>query len=598
MRTTWTKQLSCVLATAMIASLASGCASSSTPSTVSKDSGSTSQTSASSPDGGKTYDKFLTVDMFNSQANFEGIHTGWFAKVVKDKFNMELNLISPNVAGGGDVLFQTRSAAGDLGDIVMIGSENGRLADTVKAELMYDITDLVAKSEHLTQYQAAIDNIKALISSDRVYAIPSQVSSSSPLTPSEGLDLTYGPYLRWDYYKELNYPQLKTMEDLLPVLKQMQENHPTSDSGKKVYALSLFKDWDGNMMNNAKQPACFYGYDEQYFTLLAPDGDVEYILESDSNYVRALKFFFSANQMGILDPDSTTQNYDTLDAKYRDGAVLYSQWPWQSQPAYNSQENKNAGKGFMIAPVEDLKIFSYGCNPLGNKYVIGVGSKAEDPERMVDFIDWLYSPEGVMLSSAQTNSSCGAEGLTWEFGSDGRPRLTDFGKKVFSGDDKVLMPEEWGGGTYKDGMSQLNFMTVSTMDINPVNNLPYNHTLWDTYLEDNVTALDKDWQTQMKAKTTLDYLDQHDGYVVAAGNGYIAPQIPADVDAIRVQCKDIIIAESWKMIFAKDEAEFNSLLKNMQDTVKGLGMDTVLTYEKTVTDDLTAARKAAVEAFK
>lgn len=594
MKCKWTRLLSCMLAVVMLAALASGCASTpaSTPSGTD-----TPSSDAPSADGAKSYEEFLTVDMFNSQANYEGIQTGWFGKVVKDKFNMELNLISPNVAGGGDTLFQTRSAAGELGDIIMIGSDNGRLADCVKANLMYDMTDLVAKSKYLTQYQPAIDNIKALISSDKVYAIPSQVSSNSPLTPSEGLDLTYGPYLRWDYYKELGYPELKTMEDLLPLLKQMQEKHPTTDSGKKVYALSLFKDWDGNMMNNAKQPACFYGFDEQYFTLLAPDGSVQTIIDDDSLYVRSLKFFFDANQMGLVDPDSTTQNWDTLYSKYQDGAVLYSQWPWQCQPAFNTQENKALGKGFMIAPVQDLKIFSYGCNPLGNKYVIGVGASAEDPERMVDFIDWMYSPEGLMYSCAQVNSTCGPEGLTWEMGSDGRPVLTEFGQKVFSGDDTALMPEEWGGGTYKDGMSQLNFMAVSTMDINPANNAPYNFSLWDTYLEANVTPLDTDWQTAMKAKTTLDYLEQHNNYVVAAGNGYIAPAIPADVDAIRVQCKDIIIAESWKMIFAKDEAEFKSILKGMQDTVKGLGIDTVLTYEKTVTDATTAARKAVIEQF-
>ncbi len=589
MRKTSVKILSCLLAIALIGTLASGCASTPAPSAPDAPSGDSGVSQAAE----KGYDKFLTVDVFNSQANYQGIQSGWFGEVIKDKFNMELNIIAPNVAGGGDTLFQTRSAAGELGDIVMIGSENGRLADCVKAGLMYDMTDLVSKSKHLTQYQAAIDNIKALIESDSVYAIPSQVSSNSPLVPSEGLDLTYGPYIRWDYYTELGAPALATLEDLLPVLKQMQDAHPTSDSGKKVYGLSLFKDWDGNMMCLAKQPACFYGVDEQYFTLLAPDGKTDYICDDNSLYVRSLKFFFNANQMGLLDPDSSTQNFDTLYTKYQDGAVLFSPWPWLGQPAYNTVENKEAGKGFMLAPVQDLKIFSYGCNPLGNRYVIGVGSKAEDPQRMVDFIDWLYSPEGLMLSCAQVNSTCGPEGVTWEM-KNGRPELTEFGRKVFSGDAEANMPDEWGGGNYKDGMSQMNYMAVSTMDINPANNAAYNFTLWDSYIEANVTPLDKSWQEVMKANSTLDYLTQHNGYTVAAGNGYIAPQIPADVDAIRVQCKDIIIAESWKMVFAKDEAEFNKLLKGMQDTVKGLGIDTVLAYEKTVTDALTAARKEAV----
>lgn len=46
------------------------------------------------------YKEFITVDVFDAQANFQGIQSGWFAKVVKDRFNMELNIIAPNVAGG------------------------------------------------------------------------------------------------------------------------------------------------------------------------------------------------------------------------------------------------------------------------------------------------------------------------------------------------------------------------------------------------------------------------------------------------------------------------------------------------------------------
>ena len=44
------------------------------------------------------YKEFITVDVFDAPANFQGIQSGWFAKVVKDRFNMELNIIAPNVA--------------------------------------------------------------------------------------------------------------------------------------------------------------------------------------------------------------------------------------------------------------------------------------------------------------------------------------------------------------------------------------------------------------------------------------------------------------------------------------------------------------------
>ena len=599
------KILCCLLMVCMLGVMAAGCGSPKAEETAASTAAAateaaeavapaSTEAAASEPAAAKSYDKFITIDIFDSQANYQGTASGWFAEYVKKKFNMEMNIIAPNVAGGGDTLFQTRSAAGNLGDLVMIGSENGRLADTIKAGLLTDITDMVKASPNVSQYPAAIKMIQELISSDKIYAIASQASTNPPTKPSEGLDLTYGPYIRWDLYTAIGSPALNTNEDLLPVLKQMQDKFPQSTSGKKAYGISLFKDWDGNMMTLAKQPACMYGYDENGFQLLSADGKTtQSIVDSSSEYVRSLKFFYSANQMGVLDPDSSTQNWDTLYSKYQDGAVLYSPWPWLGQAAYNTVENKAAGKGFMYAPVQDMKIFSYGCTP-GNKYVISVGSQAQDPQRMVDFIDWLYSPEGIMYSCAQTSGTCGPEGLTWEM-KDGRPVLTEFGDKVFHGDDKITMPDGWGSGTYKDGISALNYQAVSTLNINPVNNEPYNFTLWPSFLETNVTSLDQSWKDFMKATTTLDYLTQHNMYVVAPGTSYIPPAAPAEVDAARTQCKAIIVQDSWKMVFAKNQAEFDKLLKHMQDTVKGLGYDTALAFDQKISDETRAAREAAVK---
>lgn len=63
-----------------------------------------------------SYEQPIVVDVFDGLANYQGIQSGWFAKLIKDKFNMELNIIAPNVAGGGSTLFEIRSAAGNLGD--------------------------------------------------------------------------------------------------------------------------------------------------------------------------------------------------------------------------------------------------------------------------------------------------------------------------------------------------------------------------------------------------------------------------------------------------------------------------------------------------
>lgn len=544
--------------------------------------------------GANKYKDFLTVDVFDAQANYQGIQSGWFAKIVKDKFNMELNIIAPNVAGGGETLFKTRSAAGNLGDLVLIGAENGRLNNTAKAGLLLDLTDKVASKQNLSNYPKALEMSKGLVEDGKLYAIPSQVSKQKATEPAEGLDLTYGPYIRWDYYTDMGSPELKTMDDLLPLLKSMQEKYPKSDSGKKTYAFSFFKDWDDNMMTFGKNIlACIYGYDENGFQLLSADGaTTQSIIDENSYYIKGLKYLYKANQMGLVDPDSTTQNSDTLTAKYKDGQILYSAWPWLAQPAYNTNAHRAKGKGFMIAPVQDLKIFSYGFTP-GNKFVIGIGSKAKDPDRMLDFIDWLYSSEGVELSCSQTSSSCGPKGLTWET-KDGKPVLTEFGKSVFAG-ETVNVPAEYGTGTWKDGVSALNFQAVQTTDTDPNIGAAYNYTMWESYLADNKTPLDTSWQTAMKATTTIDYLRQHSSFTVAPGNTYVPAAAGTDIDTLRNQCKAIIVQDSWKMIFAKNDAEFSSFLNHMQTTVKGLGYDKVLAFDQSISDKHKAARAEAAK---
>lgn len=584
------KVLSVLLGVTMVVSMLSGCGSSASKSSAGGD---------TSSEGGSTSSKYkntITVDVFDSLANYQGIASGWFADVVKKKFNMELNIIAPNVSGGGDTLYQTRSAAGNLGDLIIMGADGGKLQDCVTAGLITDMSKYMQNESNVNTYTKAIDHLnETSVKESGMWGIPTMVSTQSVTTPSEGLDLTFGPYLRWDLYAKLGYPQMNTLEDLLPVLQQMQQLEPTAPDGKKTYAFSLFKDWDGNMMCLAKQPTCFYGYDELGFTLAKADGsDYQSIIDSDSEYVRALKLYYEANKMGLVDPESTTQNYDTMYKKYQDGQILFAPWPWLGQAAYNTNANKADGKGFMLAPINDMKIFSFGAAANGDKTIFAIGSKAKDPQRLADFIDWLYSPEGVMLSCSQTAGTCGPEGLTWEI-QDGKPVLTDFGKKVFN-DGDGQMPQGWGNGTWKDGISPLNVTTVLAIDINPNTGFPYNYKLWDSVIADNTTPLDSDWQTKMGAKTTLEYLKNTDHMIVAPGSGYVAPQEESDIATMRSQCKEIIVQDSWKMVFAKDEDEFNTVLADMQKTVKGLGYEKVLAVDmKNAKDQNTAREKAVAE---
>lgn len=551
-----------------------------------------SETDAASSESG--YDETITIDVYNGLANYMGMQEGWFAKIVRDKFNMELNIIAPNVAGNGDTLYQTRTAAGDLGDLIIV--DNGQqYNELVEAGLLTDASEYYETMENVQRFDAAVQNLNK--DADGLYGFPTSVSTLKATDPSEGLDPTFGAYVRWDLYGEQGYPEIGTLEDLLPVIQKMQEDNPTTDSGKKVYGFSLFSDWDGNMMNAGKQLVTYYGYDESGFVLAKADGsDYQSILDSDSEYIRALKFYFEANQMGLVDPESTTQNYDTLFAKFQEGQVLFSWWPWLGQAAFNTTTNLTEGKGFMLAPIQDQKIFSYGAEVYGGKQFIGIGSNAEDPERIAAFIDWLYSSEGVLANSSQTSGSSGPEGLTWEM-KDGEPVLTEFGKQaLLDGDGDV--PEEYGGGSYKDGVSALNVNTVLPIDINPDTGFPYAYTMWESYQNETTDPVKEDWSKNMGgAESTIGYLEENDQLLVAPGASYVAPEDSSEISTLRNQAKATIIEYSWRMVFAKDEAEFDQLLKEMQETADGLGYQTVLEFDMNNAKDQNEKRVEVAKEF-
>lgn len=538
------------------------------------------------------YKDFIEVDVYDQLANYQKLQSGWFGDIVKKKFNMELNIIAPNIDKSGDNLFAMRSASGDVGDLIITTTANGRLQDLIDEGLVIDMRKYLEHKD-IMRYSAAINSLNGKLSQNGIYAIPSEISLLPPDTSSEGLELVFGPYVRWDAYAAVGYPKMSTLEDLLPVLKSMQTAMPHTESGNPTYGFSFFKDWDGNMMTAAKQPACLYGYDEIGFVLAKADGsDYQSILDDNSFYMRNLKLYFDANQLGLVDPDSPTQSLGDVAYKYSVGAILYSPWSFLGQTNFNTTENKDKGRGYMIAPIDDIKVLSFGNNNDGNQStVISIGSKAKDPKRMADFIDWLYSPEGIQMNCSGVNGTAGPEGLTWEMGENG-PYLTDFGvKALLNGGADV--PAEWGGGTYLDGYSQLNFKPISGNALDP-NGYPYYYNLWKSVLDMQDSPLDLDWKSHMHADSTHDYLEKNNQIIVAPGCGYVAPDVPSEITTMRNQCRSVIVDYSWQMIFAPDEATFNSLKAEMQSEAANLGYDTVLKEDLKDAKEQNDARNEAV----
>jgi len=528
------------------------------------------------------YEEPYRIDVFTMLANYSGLQRGWFGKIVKDKFNMELNLIASNV-DGGDVKFTSLLASGDLGDIIVFGDDDSKYLNAISGGLLLDMTQngLLDRygQEIVTNYPKVLQKAKIHAGKGiRVYGLGYN-AANMPGGPSEGDEMTWGPDLRWDLYARLGYPQIDKMEDYLPVLKQMQALEPVSESGRPVYGFSLWRDWDGDKMCLAKQYCNVYGYDESDnfnpygYALISAEGDqYQSLLDPDSFYIKCLRLYFNANQMGLMDPDSISQTYEDAVNKMKDGQTLFSWFPWMDN-IYNTQERQAEGKGFRLVPFSEEVVYSIGYNPYGGNRLISIGSHAQYPERIMQFINWLYSPEGFQINEA------GPRGLTWDVDANGKPYLTEFGMAALP-NNPVKVPEEYGGLTFRDGQNQMNIDPIQPTSINPETGEAYDTRLWTSYLNTNPTKLVKDWREKMGVINPREYFIKN-GKIAIAEPVFlgVAPETMSnELQQKKGQVSSVIKEYSWKMVFAKNQAEFDQLYNEMLIKAEGLGYSDVLRW--------------------
>lgn len=582
MRKNGKRILAMLLAAVMTASLA-GC----------EKGGETAAGTAENDNGGQEaagQDEVVTLKMFiRNQSKYTGLQEEPVAKYIEEKLGIRIELTVDSSLGNTTAqtstfneLLATKLASNDLDDIMDFGSPSGNpeilnnLNRAVEAGMIIPLDDLVAEyTENLsTDPRLTIRNDyrrEHMYNDGKFYSVGGWGGM--------GLDQLPGAanWVRWDLYKEMGYPDVETDEDYLEMLKEMQDSYPETPGGEKVYAIGgAFADpqgmGDGFVNRDYPLSKGYEPLEGNYAVYLNhATKQVEAPLQDpDSFFWNGVKLYYKANQMGILDPGAVTMSSAEYTEKINKGAYLSAVNGWQvmnKEAILDGLGMKDAGY-MPMRPLEDVVSLSVYWESVvgGNEFAIT--SKCKYPEKAIQFLDWCMSEEGSRMITQ------GAEGMAYTMDGD-VPSVTQQYLDDNAG-GTVDMAETYGKWKYA-GINAFQHIDVDSNGyyIQP-EQIPN---------VDNYSAVKKDALSFYGTESFTDYFTQYKNRA-----GEKLPNViwstytsgigskPDDIKQKYAQINEYMYKQIFKMIYAKDDAEYEALQNEAMEKVGELGVRDVVKW--------------------
>ena len=539
-----------------------GCGAASAGSTAGSEGGSTAQEGSAA--------KTITLYPYNAGLQ-SGPVTGWLGDYLLEKG------IILEVIPYSEEKTQAMLASGSLPDIVVFNSATNAKA-ALEAGMLLPLDDYQDQLPHVMEndiLKAGLDYAREYYGTeDGELSILPFVVGKNTLYAAADTD-RYAIKLNYQLYEQIGAPEFEKLEDVIPILKEMQQAYPQNEEGMNVYAMNLFSDFDTTHFFNMMSIYSILGYHWNYL----PYG-IEYEIETgtpysifreDSVYRRGARFMYELNQQGLLDPDSLTQERATADKKVSSKASVAG---WAGVPGW-------AGKGYLPVPFDEFKPSLVTEEPYG-KVGIAISANAENVDTCLKFVDMLADYDALLTLYN------GPQGDRWDI-KDGKLVMTDKFKEYL----------EAGGGTYvlENGEEYSLFNIVSYIP-NMGNTIekygePFPMTLWTEYVDRQYETEDAQaWSARYGYKYLKDLLEAENKMTAVMDTSFV-PFLTPDSDDMKLTLaalKDVIVPSTWELIYAKDDAEFEQIWSRMKQNAEALGLEDVISYK---VEDIAQAKETA-----
>ncbi|PYI57127.1 extracellular solute-binding protein [Paenibacillus flagellatus] len=484
----------------------------------------------------------------------------------KEPTTIQIGNLFPNLDPNNPVMQELSRRTNATFDLVTVTGDRNQKFDLWLASGDYPADTLVLKPDYVDKYREAgaiiaLDdliekhgtNIKAkygeyfdlLRSPDgHIYSLyaPKLAKEPSPL-----LQANFA--VRYDVLKEAGYPQIKTFDQLFDVLKAFYDKHPTID-GKPTIPFGGF-DYYGNGGDNLSSPTFdASGLVNQGNFKIGDDNAAQllYRTEEMKRYYRFLNRLYNAN---MLDKEFFTLKADAMTKKVTEGRVLAGYFPsWWVQPEVEKAMRAAGDYDHLYAyfPItfdDKAPNRSFTSLMTRSNWNWVVSKKSKHPEEVIKLLDYIFSDEGQILIN------WGIEGRHFDVKDGKRTVNAEFNKKKSENPDL-----QW-----KETASP--FMGTSI------------------YLDHGTKLADGDYATPTTKESVKAGYDPRTKEVLQAYGKEVwsdfLPELqlmPAllyqlgDVEDVRADMKrlqQLWLKESPKIIFSKNDEEFERLWKQMQD---------------------------------
>ncbi|WP_168735696.1 extracellular solute-binding protein [Cohnella fermenti] len=490
----------------------------------------------------------------------------------KEPTKIQIGNLFPNLDVNNPVMKELSVRTNTTFDLITVTGDRNQKFDLWLASGDYPEDTLVLKPDYVEKYRTAgalmpLDdlieqygpNIKEkygkyfdlLRSSDgHIYSlyVPKLSTEPSPL-----LQANFA--VRYDVLEDAGYPEIKTFDQLYDLLNTFYESNPSID-GKETIPFAGF-DYYGNGADNLSSPTFDASglVNQGNFTI--DDENNAQLLYSTDEMKRYYQFLSKLYNSNMLDKEFFTLNSEGLVKKITEGRVLAGYFPsWWVQPevekvlrASGDYDHQYAYFPITFDSSAENKSFTSLMTRSNWNWVIS--SKSKHPEEVMKLLDYIFSDEGQILIN------WGIEGRHFEVKDGKRTVLADFNEK------KAANPDlQWTE-------TASPFMGTSI------------------YLDHGTKLADGDYATPTTKESVISGYDDRTKEVLAKYGKEVwsdfLPKIqlmPAllyqlgDIEDVRADMKRLQQAwlkDSPKIIFSKDEQEFDAKWDSMQKSLEKEG---------------------------